>query len=150
MKIISRAMLAGAIFSFTISLGEFGATSFISRPENPTLPVAIFRYLSQPGAMNYGQAMAMSSLLILVCGLSIWLLDRTTCARAGRKLMEDSMNRLEIQIYIKSTRGNRYLNGVELFMSSPVRHYACWAAPAAARALFCASSQELNHQIQAA
>jgi thiamine transport system permease protein len=56
LPIIRRALLAGAIFSFTISLGEFGATSFISSPKNPTLPVAIYRYLSQPGAMNYGQA----------------------------------------------------------------------------------------------
>ena len=75
-KIISRAVLAGAIFAFTISLGEFGATSFISRPENPTLPVAIYRYLSQPGAMNYGQAMAMATILIIVCGISIWVLEK--------------------------------------------------------------------------
>jgi thiamine transport system permease protein len=76
MQIIRRALLAGAIFSFTISLGEFGATSFISTPQNPTLPVAIFRYLSQPGAMNYGQAMAMSTILIAVCGISIWTLEK--------------------------------------------------------------------------
>lgn len=75
-QIIRRALLTGAIFSFTISLGEFGATSFIASPRNPTLPVAIYRYLSQPGAMNYGQAMAMAAILIFVCGVSIWLLER--------------------------------------------------------------------------
>ncbi len=75
-QIIRRALLTGAIFSFTISLGEFGATSFIASPHNPTLPVAIYRYLSQPGAMNYGQAMAMATILIIVCGISIWLLER--------------------------------------------------------------------------
>ena len=57
-----------AIFAFTISLGEFGATSLLARPEYPTLPVAIFRFLSQPGALNYGQAMAMATLLMVVCG----------------------------------------------------------------------------------
>lgn len=80
MKLISRALLSGALFSFTISLGEFGATSFISRPDNPTLPVAIFRYLSQPGAMNYGQAMAMATILILVCALSLTLLENLSHA----------------------------------------------------------------------
>jgi thiamine transport system permease protein len=76
MPIIRRALIAGAIFSFTISLGEFGATSFISSPKNPTLPIAIYRYLSQPGAMNYGQAMAMATILIIVCGVSVWLLEK--------------------------------------------------------------------------
>lgn len=81
--IISRSVLVGAIFSFTISLGEFGATSFLARPDLPTLPVAIFRYLSQPGAMNYGQAMAMSTLLLAVCGLSIALLERVEANQWG-------------------------------------------------------------------
>ena len=74
--IIRRAAMVGAIFSFTISLGEFGATSFLARPDMPTLPVAIYRYLSQPGAMNYGQAMAMSTVLLLVCGSAIALLEK--------------------------------------------------------------------------
>ena len=76
MKLISRALISAALFSFTISLGEFGATTFIARPDNPTLPVAIFRYLSQPGAMNFGQAMAMSTILILVCAVSLALLEK--------------------------------------------------------------------------
>lgn len=73
--IATRAALAGAVFSFTISLGEFGATSFLARPEYPTLPVAIFRFLSQPGDLNYGQAMAMASLLMFICGLSVLLIE---------------------------------------------------------------------------
>jgi thiamine transport system permease protein len=76
LPIVSRAALVGAIFSFTISLGEFGATSFLARPEYPTLPVAIFRFLSQPGALNYGQALAMATLLMIVCAVSILVLER--------------------------------------------------------------------------
>ena len=75
LPIIGRAVLVGAIFSFTISLGEFGATSFLARPDRPTLPIAIARYLSMPGDLNYGQALAMSTLLMLVCALSIFLLE---------------------------------------------------------------------------
>ena len=74
--IIFKAGVVAAIFSFTISLGEFGATSFLTRPEVPTLPVAIYRFLSQPGGLNYGQAMAMATLLMFVCGLSIYLLEK--------------------------------------------------------------------------
>ena len=83
LPIVTRAALVSAIFSFTISLGEFGATSFLARPEYPTLPVAIFRFLSQPGALNYGQAMAMATLLMLVCALSILVLERFRLPEGG-------------------------------------------------------------------
>jgi thiamine transport system permease protein len=66
LPLMSKALVAGAIFAFTISLGEFGATIFTSRPETPTIPVAIYRFLGQPGAMNYGQAMAISTILMVV------------------------------------------------------------------------------------
>lgn len=74
--IIMKAILAGAIFAFTVSLGEFGATSFLARPEYPTLPIAIYRFLSQPGALNYGQALAMATLLMMVCAAAILLMER--------------------------------------------------------------------------
>ena len=47
--IMLRSTLVAAIFSFTISLGEFGATSFLSRPEYPTLPIAIYRLFLTTG-----------------------------------------------------------------------------------------------------
>ena len=81
LPIAGRAALVGAIFAFTISLGEFGATSFLARPESPTLPVAIYRYLSQPGALNYGQALAMSTLLMMICALALLFID--WLSRAG-------------------------------------------------------------------
>jgi thiamine transport system permease protein len=74
--LLRRSMLVAAIFAFTISLGEFGATSFLARPEMPTLPVAIYRYIAMPGELNYGQALAMSTLLLLICALAIYLLER--------------------------------------------------------------------------
>jgi thiamine transport system permease protein len=74
--LIRRALLVGAVFAFTISMGEFGATVFIARPQTPTMPVAIFRFLGQPGALNYGQALAMSSLLMLVCAIGFIAIER--------------------------------------------------------------------------
>lgn len=74
--IVSRAILVGAVFAFSISMGEFGASAFVTRPHTPTMPVAIFRFLGQPGDLNYGQAMAMSSILMLVTCSGFWLLGR--------------------------------------------------------------------------
>jgi thiamine transport system permease protein len=76
LPIIARAGFVAAIFSFTLSLGEFGATSFLARPEFPTIPIAIYRYLSQPGALNYGQALAMATILMFVCGVSIYFVEK--------------------------------------------------------------------------
>jgi len=67
------------VFAFTISLGEFGASSFLSSAQTPTIPVAIYRYISQPGALNYGQALAMSSLLLMVCAAGIFLIEKSAC-----------------------------------------------------------------------
>jgi len=53
-------------FAFAISLGEFGATSFLSRPDHPTLPVVIFRLIGRPGADNFGMAMAASVILAVL------------------------------------------------------------------------------------
>lgn len=53
-------------FAFATSLGEFGATSFLARPDRPTLPVVIFRLIGRPGSENFGMAMAASVLLALL------------------------------------------------------------------------------------
>jgi thiamine transport system permease protein len=76
LPILRRATLTAATFAFTISLGEFGATLLISRPEYPTIPVAIERFLSQPGGLNYGQAMAMATLLMILTLVSILLIEK--------------------------------------------------------------------------
>jgi thiamine transport system permease protein len=71
-----RSVLVGAVFAFTISLGEFGATLLISRPDFPTMPVVIYRALSQPGLLNYGQALAMSTILMVVSAVGLVLIER--------------------------------------------------------------------------
>lgn len=83
LPIVGRAMLVGAVFAFTISMGEFGATSLIARPERPTMPVAIGRFLSQPGALNQGQALAMSTLLMLVCLVAFVTIERFRVGEVG-------------------------------------------------------------------
>lgn len=76
LPLVARALLLASAFAFTISLGEFGATTVLARPEYPTLPVAIYRYLSRPGALNYGQALAMSTILMGVCAGAMLALEK--------------------------------------------------------------------------
>src|SRR5699024_2538943 len=74
--IAGRALLVGAAFAFAISLGEFGATSFLARPDRPTVPVAMFRLLGRPGASLTGQAMALGTILALLCAASVLVIER--------------------------------------------------------------------------
>ncbi len=53
-------------FAFATSLGEFGATTFLARPDRPTLPVEIFRLISRPGVENLGMALAASVVLAVL------------------------------------------------------------------------------------
>ncbi|MEV6396524.1 iron ABC transporter permease [Streptomyces sp. NPDC051907] len=76
LPLVRRAVLIAAGFAFAVSLGEFGATVFIARPDNPTLPVAVARLLGRPGELNYGQAMALSTILMAVCAAALLLLER--------------------------------------------------------------------------
>jgi len=58
-----RSVLAAAGFAFAVSLGEFGATSFLVRPDNPTLPVVVFSLLARPTPGSFGVALAASVVL---------------------------------------------------------------------------------------
>ncbi|MET7641724.1 iron ABC transporter permease [Streptomyces sp. NPDC005438] len=78
-----RALVVAASFAFAVSLGEFGATVFIARADNPTMPVAIARLLGRAGEINYGQAMALSTLLMALCALTLVLLDRLQTRHLG-------------------------------------------------------------------
>jgi thiamine transport system permease protein len=81
--IAARSLAVAAGFAFAISLGEFGATVFLARPESPTLPVAIFRFLGRPGELNTGQAYALAVILMVVVGASVALVDRIRIGRGG-------------------------------------------------------------------
>ncbi|HKA93869.1 MAG TPA: iron ABC transporter permease [Acidimicrobiia bacterium] len=83
LPIVARALLVAAGFAFAISLGEFGATIFIARPDYPTLPVVIFRLLGQPGALNFGAAMAASVILMAVTAVAILAIERFRFADIG-------------------------------------------------------------------
>jgi thiamine transport system permease protein len=83
LPIVARALTAAGVFAFTVSLGEFGATSMLVRPENPTMTTAIARFMSQPGGLNYGQAMAMATILLFVTTAAILVIERIRLPGSG-------------------------------------------------------------------
>lgn len=74
--LVWRQLLVAAGFAFAVSLGEFGATMFLVRAEDPTLPIAIYRSLGRPGADNFSQALAMSVILMAVTAVVVVAVDR--------------------------------------------------------------------------
>lgn len=83
LPMVRRAVAVAAGFAVAVSLGEFGATVFIARPDYPTIPVAIYRFLGRPGALNLGQAMALSTVLMLLTAGAILAVERVRVRDLG-------------------------------------------------------------------
>ena len=78
-----RAVTVGFGFAIAVSLGEFGATLFVARPDSPTIPIAISRFLARPGALNIGQAMAMSTILMVITGVVVLAIEQVRVRQLG-------------------------------------------------------------------
>lgn len=83
LAVVWKPLLAAAGFAFAISLGEFGATSFLARIDHPTLPVLIYRLLGTPGPHNYGMALAASVILALATATVMFLVERLRVPGVG-------------------------------------------------------------------
>jgi len=83
LPVLWKPLLAGAGFAFAVSLGEFGATSFLAREDFPTLPLVIFRLLGHPGELNYGMALAASVLLAATTAFVMLLVERLRVTSVG-------------------------------------------------------------------
>ncbi len=73
---LRRALVAGAGFAFAISLGEFGATSFLTRVGDQTMPIAIGRLLGRPSPLNLSQAYALATVLMVLTLAAVLAVDR--------------------------------------------------------------------------
>jgi thiamine transport system permease protein len=76
LSLAARSVGLAVGFAFAASLGEFGATSFLARPDNPTLPVVIFRLIGRPGAESYGMALAASVVLAVLTACVVAACER--------------------------------------------------------------------------
>lgn len=74
--VLARAVGLAAGFAFAISLGEFGATTFLAAPDRVTLPVMIARLLGRPGGDNYGMALAAAVILAIITAGAMIALER--------------------------------------------------------------------------
>ncbi len=83
LPLVWRPVLAATGLAFAVSLGEFGATSFLARDDFPTLPVVIFRLISRPGADNFGMALAASVVLALATSLVMFTVERLRIGSMG-------------------------------------------------------------------
>jgi thiamine transport system permease protein len=83
LPIVARALAVGGGFAAIISLGEFGATSFIARPSTATVPTVLFQLLGRPGQVTFAAAMAMAVLLAGLTAIIILVVDRLRAGTTG-------------------------------------------------------------------
>ncbi|WP_418275676.1 ABC transporter permease [Isoptericola jiangsuensis] len=76
LPLAARSLGLAVGFAFAVSLGEFGATSFLARPDAATLPVVIYRLIGLPGAENYGMALAASVVLAVLTASVMMVAER--------------------------------------------------------------------------
>jgi thiamine transport system permease protein len=78
---IKGVLLTALGYAAIISVGEFGASSFLAYGSEGTIPTLLFRLIARPGEQNYGMAMAVSAILIVFVWLVMLLLSRYSKAR---------------------------------------------------------------------
>ncbi|KAA2264101.1 iron ABC transporter permease [Solihabitans fulvus] len=84
LPLAGRSLLAAAGFGYVIALGEFGATSFLVRPDAPTLPVVVARLMARPGGLNGQMAYAACTLLMVVTIVAVVVIEKLRVpTRAG-------------------------------------------------------------------
>ena len=84
LRLTARSLCAAAGFAFVMAIGEFGATTFLARPNTTTLPVLIDSLMGRPGADNLATAMAASVLLVVVGAVVVAGVELLGGGRSGR------------------------------------------------------------------
>lgn len=73
LPLLARGIVIAMVFSFAISIGEFGATLMLAPPEYTTMPIAMYKFIS--GGRDFGSATAYAVMIMLVTFTSIFLID---------------------------------------------------------------------------
>lgn len=66
LPLLKPALFRATGLSMAVSLGEFGATSFLSRSGSTTLPIAIAQLLGRPGVATQQAGFVLAALMVLV------------------------------------------------------------------------------------
>lgn len=72
-----RPLAVGAALAAAVSLGEFGATSFLSRSGGETVPIAIEQLVGRTGSLLQAQGYALATMLAVVTIALVLAVDRT-------------------------------------------------------------------------
>ena len=80
-----RPLAVAAALAAAISLGEFGATSFLSRSGGETLPIAIERLLGRTGSLLQAKGYALATLLAAITVTIVMLVDRSHDLTTGKR-----------------------------------------------------------------
>jgi thiamine transport system permease protein len=73
---LRTVMIASGGLACAVSLGEFGAASFLARADGPTVPLVIARLLGRPGEASFGVAAVMAVLLVIMTTTLVAAVDR--------------------------------------------------------------------------
>lgn len=73
---LRTVMVAAGGLACAVSLGEFGAASFLARADGPTVPLVIARLLGRPGEASFGVAAAMAVVLVIMTIAIVGSVDR--------------------------------------------------------------------------
>lgn len=80
-----RPLAVAAALAAAISLGEFGATSFLSRSGGETLPIAIEQLLGRTGSLLQAKGYALATILAGATMAVVLLVDRSHDLATGRR-----------------------------------------------------------------
>jgi iron(III) transport system permease protein len=78
--LVWKGILVGAMFSFIMSIQEASATLFLTLGGWEMIPFGIFTYYI---AGSHGQAAALGVILIVLCAVSLYVVNRVAGARVG-------------------------------------------------------------------
>lgn len=84
LRLAGRSILAAAGLAFAVCLGEFGATTFLSRPDAATLPVVIERLAGHPGGLGMANAAAVVLAAAVAAALALGELSLPSASRSAR------------------------------------------------------------------
>lgn len=73
LPLLLPGIIVAGLFSFAISIGEFGATSFLARANFATIPVGIYRLID---TRNIGAAASFSAILVIITVISFMIIER--------------------------------------------------------------------------
>jgi thiamine transport system permease protein len=79
-----RPLAVGAALAAAISLGEFGATSFLSRSGGETMPIAIEQLLGRTGSALQAQGFVLATLLAATTVILVVIVERLQSPPAAR------------------------------------------------------------------